>query len=116
MRSSLASPQRALRQSEEDAAASRADLLIVLCAAGAVQLVRESKLALDDGQVADHRGRCVRPAAAAADGLLAARPRLFVEADTELGRPLEDVKELAEGEIQEREDHRGGMEDREEVV
>ena len=57
-----------------------------------------------------------RLAAAAACGLLALRADVPVELDAELGRPLEDVEELAERQPQQREDHRDRVQDGQELV
>ena len=76
----------------------------------------EAELALDGRQIAHHRRRGERLAAAAAARLLAARAGVLVEADAELRRPLEDVEQLAERQPQQRDDHGDRVEDREEVV
>ena len=49
-------------------------------------------------------------------GLLALPADVLVELDAELGRPLEDVEELAERQPQQREDHRDRVQDRQELV
>src|SRR6185312_2023638 len=107
-------PARALRQAEDGAAASRADLLVV--AGAARELVAEAEVMLDGDEVADHRRGRVGGVAAGTARLLAARAGVLVEADAELRRTLEDVEELAERQPQEREDHRRGVQDGEERV
>src|SRR5215213_3340622 len=74
-------PRAALRQAEERTAATRTDLLVVFRPLCGAHLVRKPELALDDRQVAHHHQRGKRLPAAAAPRLLAAPPRILVEAD-----------------------------------
>src|SRR4051812_30577587 len=106
-------PERPLRQPEERAAAPRADVLIV---AAAGQLVAKTQLLLDGREVAHHQLRRIRLPAAPARGLRRSSAGVLVEADAELRRSLEHVKELAERQPEQRDDHGGRMQDREELV
>src|SRR5206468_1355234 len=84
-------PRAALREAEQRAAATRANLLIMLGAL--VHLVRESKLALDGCKIAHHhRGRVRLPTASAALGF-ASRAGVLIETDANLRRPLENVEQ-----------------------
>src|SRR5262245_24019627 len=86
-------PHLALGEAKQDAAAARADPLVVLdLRVGHLVLVAEPLL--DCNQILDVHARGVGLAAAPAVGLLALGADLFVETDAELGGPLEDVKEL----------------------
>src|SRR5262245_52210991 len=96
-------PQGALRQSEQRPATSRTDLLIV---AAIRKLILESQFLLDDREIPNHRLRGEWLAAAAAGGLLRPDADIFVEPDPELSRTLEDMKELAERQPQQRDDDR----------
>jgi hypothetical protein len=86
-------PERTLGETEERAAASGTNLLIVPAVA---HLVREPELPLDHDHVAHHHVGCVRLLAAPAPRLLVPRARVPVEADAELRRTLKDVEQLAE--------------------
>ncbi len=66
-----------------------------------------SRTSAADANGSPHRRHC---------RLLAAGAGVLVEADAELRRPLEDVEQLAERQIQQREDDRHRVEDGEEVV
>jgi hypothetical protein len=109
-------PQRALRQSEQRAATTRADLLIVFGPARWIHLVCEAELALDRHQVADHLGRGIWLLAPTAPCLLACSAHLFVEADTKLRRMLKDMKELPEREVEQRHDDCAGVQDRQKIL
>src|SRR6476659_892600 len=106
-------PQRPLRQTEHRAPALGADVLIVPAAR---QLVAKAEFLLDGAEVAHHQLRGIGLPAAPARRLVPARARVLVEADTELRRPLEHVEQLAERQPEQRDDHRRGMENREELV
>src|SRR5215207_7627596 len=99
-------PQLALRETEKGAPAAWTHLLVM---AAVSQFVTEPELAFDDRQVADHRDRRIRLAAAPALCLLLELSGIFVEADTELCRPLKYVEQLAERKPEERHNHRSGM-------
>src|SRR5262245_51031833 len=73
-------PQRALRQAEQRATASRADLLVVLDGGCATHFVGEPKLTFDRREIAHHRCRCVGLATSAALRLLTAAAGILVEA------------------------------------
>src|SRR5436190_6734921 len=90
-------PGARLRKAEQRTAATGADLLIVLVAL--IHLVRKPKLAFDGGEIPHHDCRRVGLPAAAARRLLAPGARVLVEADADLRRPLENVKQLAEREV-----------------
>src|SRR6476646_5981285 len=107
-------PGAALREPEQRAAAFRANLLVVI--GPAIHLVGEPELAFDRREIPHHHRGRVRLAAAPAERLLAARAGILVEADANLRRPLEDVEQLAEWQIQQRHDHRNRVKDRQEVV
>src|SRR5262245_31452861 len=111
----LGGPQVSLRQSEHLPPAGGADVLVV--AGGVVgPVVTVAQLPLDDDQVVDVDLRRERPLTAGARGLLAFLPDVPVELDRQLGRPLEDVEELAERQPQESENDRDGMGEGEELV
>ena len=63
---------------------------------------------------------CIRDAkgvtAAQARGLLRPRAFFLVKLHADLGRPLEDMKELSKGQIQKREDHGDGVQHGEKTV
>src|SRR5690606_4713851 len=93
-------PQAPLRQGKAGSSAGWTDPLIVLgLAAGDRIVIAELALHLDQVLHVHARAKGV-PAAPTQRGLLRA-PRVLVETHAELRRPLEDVKELAEGEPEE---------------
>ena len=111
----VAAHSAALRESEQRAAAPRADLLIVVAPSASISYEKPSSrstIARSRTIIAEANG-C---AAAAAPRLLAARAGVLVEAHAELRRPLEDMEQLSERQPQQREDHGDGVEDGEEVV
>src|SRR5262245_29497546 len=114
--SQLSVPRAALRETEERAAAARANLLVMFGALSWVELIRKSEISLDGGQIANHHRGRVGAAASAAQRLLSPSPRVLVKADADLRWPLEDVEQLAEGQIQQRHDHGDRMEKGEKVV
>ena len=73
------------------------------------RLVPDSQLALDLLEIVDVHPRRERFAASRAPGRLALCPGFAIESDAELRRPLEDVEELAEGQVQQGEDDGDGM-------
>src|SRR6187455_1067700 len=106
-------PQRALGQTEEGAPASGTHVLIV---ATCRQLITKAELLFDDLEIANHQLRREGCGTAAARRLHAASAGILIEAHAKLSRPLEHMKQLAEGQPQQRDDHGGGMENRKEVV
>src|SRR5689334_1114978 len=62
-------------------------------------------------QIRDVHRRRVTHATSSANRARAARPYVLIQLDAELRRALEDVKELAEWQEQQRRDHRDGVED-----
>jgi len=74
------------------------------------RLVPDSQLALDLLEIVDVHARRERFAASRAAGRLARRAGLAIEGDAELRGPLEDVEELAKRQVEQREDHRDGVE------
>src|SRR5580765_3059444 len=85
--SAVVTPERALRETEQRAAAPRANLLIVVDAVHAGNFVREAKLAFDDREVAHHERRGERLSASSTTRLFAAGAGILVETDAELCRP-----------------------------
>src|SRR5690348_14144024 len=73
-------PECALRQTEQRATAARTDLLIV---PPGLELVAESEVVLDRGEIAHHLRRRMRLPASAAARALPARARVLVETDAE---------------------------------
>src|SRR6185369_10847792 len=87
-----------LRRGEALPLARRAERLPM--AGGPLDRVVEAELGQDGTDVVDVAPRREPLAAAGAVGTGVGVPRLVVELDPELRRPLEDVEQLAEGEIQ----------------
>src|SRR5262245_10473505 len=88
------------------ALAGRAELLpVARGAAGdaghAGHAVVEAEAVKRQFQIVDVHPRGEALAAAGAESAFSFLSRLVIELDAELGRPLEDVEELAEGEVQE---------------
>src|SRR6185436_4044260 len=83
---------------------------------GGATFVAVAELALDLDQIAHLQQRRELLIAAAAARHPFARRDVLVETDAELRRPLEDVKELAERQIEQREDDRDRVQQREKVV
>src|SRR5690606_35343010 len=113
----VAAPGGTLGTGEQGPPEGRTDALLVVGSATAgVDPVVEAQPAYDLDQILDvhQRGESL-PAARAVLGLFAAAD-LLVETHGDLGWSLEDVEELAEGQPQEGEDHRQGVEDGQEVV
>src|SRR5262249_44607809 len=102
-----------LEQREVPAPAARAHVLVVHAA---LELVADAELGLDALQVRDLELRGERLAAARARRGSALRARAPVELERELRRPLEDVEELPERQVEQREDHRHRVELRQESV
>src|SRR5215831_15134363 len=115
-------PQRALRETEQRAAAAWTDLLVMGRRVRLrrnppyAELVREAEVVLDGDQISHHHRGRVRLAAAGARRRTRCRAGILVEADAELRRPLKDVEELAEWQPQQREDDGDRVEDGEERV
>src|SRR5690349_5366369 len=82
----------------------------------AFHLVLIAQLALDGDQVLDVQPRGERLFAAAADRLLAGLANIAIELDAELRRPLENVKELAKRQPEQREDYGHRVRDRQEFI
>src|SRR6185437_17104919 len=80
------------------------------------EIVADRELALDLLQITDVQRAGEDLAAPRAAGALTLGACAPVEVERELRGALEDVKELPEGEVEEREDHRDGVELREEAV
>ena len=106
-------PERILRQREALAAARRADVLIVR---GQIRRRTVGSARRDDlVSIPSSRSTCLRSSMCMleANGLAAPRATrriargsdLAVERDAELRRPLENVEELAEWQVEQREDH-----------
>src|SRR6516225_2880241 len=110
-----APPERVLRQRQVLAAARRAHVLIVDARirrrrfVGPHTLVTDAELPLDVLEIVDVHPRRERRTATDTPCGLALRADFAVERDAELRRPLEDVKELAERQIEQREDYRDGV-------
>src|SRR5690606_34034957 len=105
-------PQSPLCEREHRAAVWRTDPLVVTYVA--FHLEAESEVAFGSDEVMDfHLGseRVIAPPAVRGRLIHA---DLFVEPDGELSGPLENVEEFAEGQIEQREDDRYGMQNREE--
>src|SRR5262249_47053395 len=108
-------PGRVLGEGEHLPPARRADALVVP-ALLAWHLVVIPQLRLDLNQVL-HVGGCgERLVAARAPGRRLLRADVAVELDRELGRPLEDVEELAERQPEQGEDDRDRVQERQELV
>src|SRR5262245_61142675 len=97
----LCAPETILQQRQVLAPAGRADILVM----EAVLLrVPDAEGRLGSLQVLDVQPRREGLAAAAAAGGLALRPRAPVEVHPHLRRALEDVEELPERQVEQRED------------
>src|SRR5262245_38285036 len=108
-------PQVPLREGEQLSPAGRTDVLVVARRVlGPVVAV--AQFPLDSDQVIDVDLRRERLPAAGAVCLLALLADVGVELDRELGRPLEDVEELAERQPQQGEDDRDRVRDGQELV
>src|SRR5947208_3067060 len=108
-------PQCALGDAEHRPPARRTDALVVLDS-GDVGFIAVAELALDVDQVVDLEQRCVLRLAAAALRHPFLRSHVLVETDAELRRPLEDVEELPERQVEQREDDGDGVEEGQELI
>jgi hypothetical protein len=97
---------------QEAAAARRTDFLIVFD--WAVYLVINPKFVQDMFEIIDVQLRSERLAAATARHLRASLPCAFVEPDPKMEWTLEDMKQFAERQGHQQDDHRGGMHQRDE--
>src|SRR5262249_31604059 len=86
-------PQRARRERQQSAAARRTDVLIVTCR---LELVVNVELCFDPLQIRHVERRRKRLAAAHAARRTAFHSSATVIVETQLGRPLKNVEELAE--------------------
>src|SRR5262249_19972891 len=106
-------PQSILGPRQVLAAARWTNVLIVRAVG---KLILNTECLLHGLQIAYLQLRSVRLAAANAVGWTAFFPGAFVEVDAHLRRTLEDVKELPERKIEQRQDHRHCMQLREQPV
>src|SRR5262249_43122891 len=108
-------PQVPLRKGEQISPAGRTDVLVVAQRVlGPVVAI--AQFLLDHDQIIDVDLRRERLLAAGAGRLLALLADVGVELDGKLGRPLEDVEELAERQPQQGEDDRNRVRDGQEIV
>src|SRR5262245_11363417 len=108
-------PQVRVREGDQLSPAGRTDVLVVARRVlGPVVAV--AQFPLDNDQIIDVDLRRERLPAAGAVRLLALLADVGVELDRELGRPLEDVEELAERQPQQGKDDRNGVRDGQELV
>lgn len=102
-----------LRQSQHRAATRWTNPLIM------ADIVRHfifvAQLLFDGNQIFDVQHARKRVAAALATRLFARFTSVFVKACAQLSRALEDVKKFAERRIQERENHRDGVQNGDEI-
>src|SRR5262245_46143524 len=102
--------QVSLHEPQQNSATTRTDPLIVVLGRIA-RFVLVAKLSLYRDEILDVHARGKRLAAAPAHGLFRLRADIFVKGGSKLSRPLENVKELAEGQPEQGHDNGDGVKD-----